>query len=194
MARDEVLRRAGLTELTDRSTETLSGGEQQRLRFAMAIAGDPDMLFLDEPTVAMDVETRRAFWTDMRGFAAEGRTILFATHYLEEADQVAGRIVVLDHGRPVADGTGRSIKAAAGGRRVRFSLVRPTRDDVDARAVLAALPGVTKVVIDRDEVVLETTDPDASVRALFATDLIARDLEVGGADLEDAFVALTGGQ
>ena len=102
----------------------LSGGEAQRVRFAMAIAGDPDLVFLDEPTVAMDVETRRAFWADMRRSAAEGRTILFATHYLEEADQVADRIVVLDHGRIVADGTGRRDQGA---RRDRTDPVRPRR-------------------------------------------------------------------
>ena len=103
--RDAILERAGLAELVDRRSETLSGGEAQRVRFAFAIAGDPDLLFLDEPTVAMDVESRRAFWDDMRRFAAEGRTVLFATHYLDEADQVADRIVVLDRGRIVGDGS-----------------------------------------------------------------------------------------
>ncbi len=106
LALSAVLERAGLTALAGRDVGRLSGGERQRLRFALGIAGDPDLVFLDEPTVAMDVETRRAFWTDMRRSAAEGRTVLFATHYLDEADQVADRIVVLDRGRIVADGTG----------------------------------------------------------------------------------------
>ena len=127
MAADEIVRRAGLAGLVERRTESLSGGEAQRVRFAMAIAGDPDLLFLDEPTVAMDVETRRAFWADMRAFAAEGRTILFATHYLEEADQVADRIVVLDHGRIVADGSAGDIKSGARTRRVRFELADADR-------------------------------------------------------------------
>ena len=110
LAHDEILARAGLTALAARPVDRLSGGEAQRVRFAIAIAGDPDLVFLDEPTVAMDVETRRAFWADMRRSAAGGRTILFATHYLEEADEIADRVIVLDHGRIVADGTGRSIR------------------------------------------------------------------------------------
>jgi ABC-2 type transport system ATP-binding protein len=171
MPLDDVIRRAGLAGLLDRKTETLSGGEAQRVRFAMAIAGDPDLLFLDEPTVAMDVETRRAFWADMHAFAAEGRTILFATHYLEEADQVADRIVVLHHGQIVADGSTASIKAAARGRTIRFRLA-----GVD-RARLATI---------------ESTDPDATARALFRSDLDVRDLEIAGANLESAFLALTG--
>ena len=188
MPYDEILRRAGLTALADRRTETLSGGEAQRVRFAMAIAGDPDLLFLDEPTVAMDVESRRAFWSDMRAFAAEGRTILFATHYLEEADQVADRIVVLDHGRVVADGTAASIKSLSSQRRLRFRLLAPDE------SALAALPGVTAVDIAGERVDLESTDADATARALLRTDLAVRDLEIAGPDLEAAFLALTGGE
>jgi ABC-2 type transport system ATP-binding protein len=185
MSRSDVLERAGLTALAERRTETLSGGELQRLRFALAIANDPDLLFLDEPTVAMDVESRRSFWDDMRRFAAEGRTILFATHYLEEADQVADRIVVLDHGRIVADGTGAEIKSASRGRQVRFRLDDPDPD------LLATLPGVTAARVTGDAVILETTDPDATARALLRSDLDPRDLEISGPDLEDAFLALT---
>jgi ABC-2 type transport system ATP-binding protein len=188
MATDEILRRAGLTALADRRTETLSGGEAQRVRFAMAIAGDPDLLFLDEPTVAMDVESRRAFWSDMRAFAAEGRTILFATHYLEEADQVADRIVVLDHGLVVADGTAASIKSLSSRRRLRFRLPAPDR------SALAGLPGVAAVDIAGERVDLESTDPDATARALLRTDLAVHDLEIAGPDLEAAFLALTGGE
>jgi ABC-2 type transport system ATP-binding protein len=154
----------------------------------MAIAGDPDLLFLDEPTVAMDVETRRAFWADMRTFAAEGRTILFATHYLEEADQVADRIVVLDHGRIVADGTAAAIKRGAVARTLRFRLAGADR------AALAALPGVQSVDVAGDRVALQTADPDATARALLRTDLDVRDIELGGPDLEDAFLAITGGE
>ena len=186
MALDDVIRRAGLGGLLDRKTETLSGGEAQRVRFAMAIAGDPDLLFLDEPTVAMDVETRRAFWADMHAFAAEGRTILFATHYLEEADQVADRIVVLHHGQIVADGSTASIKAAARGRTVRFRLAGADR------ARLATLPGVSAVDVIGDRATLESTDPDATARALLRSDLDVRDLEIAGANLESAFLALTG--
>jgi ABC-2 type transport system ATP-binding protein len=153
----------------------------------MAIAGDPDLLFLDEPTVAMDVETRRAFWSDMRAFAAEGRTILFATHYLEEADQVADRIVVLDHGRVVADGSASTIKAGARSRTVRFRLAAADP------AILRGLPAVRSIDVTGDRVVLETTDADATARALLRSDLDVRDLEIAGADLETAFLALVGG-
>ncbi|HEX5450826.1 MAG TPA: ABC transporter ATP-binding protein [Candidatus Limnocylindrales bacterium] len=187
LPRDEVLSRAGLTGLAARRVERLSGGETQRVRFALAIAGDPELVFLDEPTVAMDVETRRAFWRDIRRFAAEGRTVLFATHYLDEADQVADRIVVLDHGRSVADGPPTSIKAMASGRRVRFTL--PGAD----AARLRALPGVTDVAIHGDGVTLRSADTDATVRACFRADLPFRDLEVTGLDLEAAFLHLTGG-
>jgi ABC-2 type transport system ATP-binding protein len=182
---DSTLETAGLTALAGRTTEALSGGETQRLRFALAIAGDPDLIFLDEPTVAMDVETRLAFWADMRRFAADGRTVLFATHYLEEADQVADRIVVLDKGRIVADGTPGSIKAGVAGRVVRFTLT-----DADP-AFLGSLPGVASSTIHGDEVSLATTDADATVRALYAAGTPIRDLEVSGANLEAAFLALT---
>ena len=187
MPTEAVLARAGLTALADRPTESLSGGETQRVRFAMAIAGDPDLLFLDEPTVAMDVESRRSFWSDMRAFAAEGRTILFATHYLEEADQVADRIVVLDRGRIVADGTAASIKNASSSRHVRFRSAAPDR------AFLAALPGAAAVDIAGSRVDIATADSDATARALLRSDLDVRDLEISGPDLEAAFLALTGG-
>ncbi len=184
----EILRRSGLTALSGRRTETLSGGEQQRVRFALAIAGDPDLLFLDEPTVAMDVESRHAFWADMRAFASEGRTILFATHYLEEADQVASRIVVLDRGRIVADGTGAQIKRAGSGRR-RITF----RADAPDRAAYAALPAVTGVEIRGDGAVLETSDSDVTARALFLAGLSIRDIEISGPDLETAFLDLVSG-
>ncbi|HEX5467015.1 MAG TPA: ABC transporter ATP-binding protein [Candidatus Limnocylindrales bacterium] len=189
LSRADVLAQAGLADLAARQVERLSGGETQRVRFALAVAGDPDLVFLDEPTVAMDVETRQAFWRDIRGFAAAGRTVLFATHYLEEADQVADRIVVLDHGRTVADGTPSALKAMAAGRVVRFTL--PSADSAAQRAALRALPGVTEVAIHGDDVTLRSADADATVRAAFAADLPLRDLEVTGLDLEAAFLALT---
>ena len=185
LAQDDVIARAGLTDLTGRSVDRLSGGEAQRVRFAIAIAGDPDLVFLDEPTVSMDVETRLAFWADMRRSAAEGRTILFATHYLEEADDMADRVIVLDHGRIVADGTGRSIKRRVGGRMIRFDLAGADR------ARLAALPGIETVEIHGDSVRLTTADSDDTVRALLESGLPVRDLEVTSPGLEDAFIALT---
>ena len=189
--RDAVLERAGLTALVNRRAETLSGGEAQRVRFAFAVAGDPDLVFLDEPTVAMDVEARRAFWEDMRRFAAEGRTVLFATHYLDEADHIADRIVVLDHGRIVGDGSPAELKATVTERVVRFAL--PTADAA-GDAVLAGLPGVLRVERHGASLSLPTTDADATVRGLVAADVAFRHLEVAGADLDAAFLALTSGE
>ncbi len=163
LARDAILERAGLTGLAGRRADTLSGGETQRVRFALAIAGDPDLVFLDEPTVAMDVESRRAFWADMRRFAAEGRTVLFATHYLDEADQVADRIVVLDHGRVVAEGSPSALKAGVSERSVRFTL--PAGDATTAAALLA-LDGVAAADRRGETVALTSRDADATVRAL----------------------------
>jgi ABC-2 type transport system ATP-binding protein len=187
LRRDDVLERAGLTRLAGRRVETLSGGEAQRVRFALAITGDPELVFLDEPTVAMDVESRRSFWDDMRRFAAEGRTVLFATHYLEEADQVADRIVVLDRGRVVADGTSASIKAGVVDRTVRFTF--PGAE----LAAFGQLPGVINVDVRGEDVSILSHDADATVRALVAHDVAFRDLEVTGADLESAFLRLTKG-
>jgi ABC-2 type transport system ATP-binding protein len=184
----EIVKRAGLAGLEKRAVDGLSGGEAQRVRYALALAGDPDLLFLDEPTVGMDVETRRAFWSDMHTLAADGRTILFATHYLDEADAVADRIIVLVHGRVVADGSGASIKATVTGRTIRFSLDGTSRESL---AAIEALPYVKSVDVSGDRVVITTSDSDAVVHELVLRGLQIRDVEISGADLEDAFVALT---
>jgi ABC-2 type transport system ATP-binding protein len=183
-----ILDRAGLRELERRPVETLSGGEGQRLRFAMAIAGDPDLVFLDEPTVGMDVETRRAFWSDIRTFAAEGRTVVFATHYLEEADVGAERIVVLSRGRIVADGSARAIKSQVSDRTVTFTLAGATPDTL---AAIQMIPTVAAVDVVDDRVAIRTTDSDTVMRRVFESGLDVRDLEIQGAGLEDAFIALT---
>jgi ABC-2 type transport system ATP-binding protein len=185
---DAILARAGLKDLERRPVETLSGGEAQRLRFAMAIAGDPELVFLDEPTVGMDVETRRAFWRDIRAFVAEGRTVLFATHYLDEADDAAERIVVLDRGRVVADGSARSIKARVSDRVVGFTLRNASPDVI---AAIRAIPGVSGVDAVGDRLAVATRDADAVIEQLFTRGLGIRDLEIQGAGLEDAFIALT---
>jgi ABC-2 type transport system ATP-binding protein len=183
---DEILATAELTKIAGRRLEKLSGGEAQRARFAFALAGNPDLLILDEPTAAMDVAARQAFWAAMRRYSQAGHTVLFATHYLEEADDYADRVVVISAGRLVADGTGAEIKKIAGGRTVSFDLAgRPT-------AELRDLPGVTAVEIHRDRAKLSTTDSDATVLALARTGGF-RDLEVSSAGLEAAFLALTGG-
>ncbi|KAA2262702.1 ABC transporter ATP-binding protein [Solihabitans fulvus] len=181
----EVLDQTGLTEVADRYVDRLSGGQTQRLRFALAIVGDPELLVLDEPTAAMDVESRRAFWVNMRAYAAKGRTVLFATHYLDEADENADRIVVVAEGGVVADGTPAEIKSAAGGRSVRFTV------DGSGAGDLHLLPGVTSVEVRGRTATLHTADAERTVRALFASRDRVRDIEVTGADLEDAVLALT---
>jgi ABC-2 type transport system ATP-binding protein len=181
----ETLELAGLTELAGRRVERLSGGQAQRVRYALAVAGAPELLFLDEPTAGMDVQARRAFWRGMRELADRGATVLFATHYLEEADEYADRIVVLLGGKVVADGPATQIKAGVGSRRVRATV--PARHD----GLLRDLPGVRGLQRRGESVLLESADADATVRALFASGLEVRDVEVTGADLEDAFLALT---
>lgn len=180
-----LLEQANLRNIARQKVNTLSGGQLQRVRFALAIAGDPELLFLDEPTVAMDVEARQAFWASMRGFAARGRTVLFATHYLEEADAVADRVLLLRRGKLVAAGGVAAIKSAVALRTVRFTL--PSAELLSLRA----LPGVRDADAHGDTVQLRTADTDATVRALYAGGYPLRDLEVTGADLEDAFLSLT---
>ncbi|MFI9588377.1 ABC transporter ATP-binding protein [Streptomyces sp. NPDC052236] len=180
----EALELAGLTELADRRADKLSGGQVQRVRFAVALAGNPELIVLDEPTAALDVEARHAFWVSMRIYASRGNTILFSTHYLEEADSNADRIVVIDHGRIVADGSGERIKSAVGGSLVAFDLAGRGTEG------LGLLPGVSSVEIRGDRARLRTDDSDATVVELARLGAI-RGLEVAPATLEDAFLALT---
>ncbi|WP_298131383.1 ABC transporter ATP-binding protein [Micropruina sp.] len=177
---DDVIDRADLTPILKSNTNKLSGGQAQRVRFALAMMADPGLLILDEPTVGMDVDARRAFWATMDTLTAEGRTVVFATHYLDEADEFADRIVVLNDGRIVADGTGSQIKAVVGGRRIGFT--GPARD-------YAGLPGVAAQEQRGARIVLTSTDSDATLRALLADDAV-RDVEVSAPSLEDAFVSL----
>jgi ABC-2 type transport system ATP-binding protein len=181
----KVLEIAGLESLANRRYGQLSGGEKQRTLFALAICGNPRLLFLDEPTVGMDVESRRRFWTGVRSLVAAGRSILLTTHYLEEADALASRIVVLNRGRIVADGTPASIKQQAAGRQVRCQTAL-------SATALQALPGVQRVDHEPPNGVrLLTTDADRTLRALLAQDETACNLEVQSVGLEDAFLALT---
>jgi ABC-2 type transport system ATP-binding protein len=183
---DEVVELTRIQDLIGRKTTKLSGGQTQRLRFAVALISNPDLLLLDEPTVAMDVEARRQFWTTMRQFATRGKTVVFATHYLEEADAYADRIILMSHGRVVADGPATEIKATVGVRTIRATL--PAAD----LAALGALPGVTNVETRGDGVILNCSDSDAALRALLPAYPQARDIEVTGAGLEEAFLTLTG--
>jgi ABC-2 type transport system ATP-binding protein len=182
---DEVLDLVGLAEIAGRRTQKLSGGETQRTRFALALVCDPELLVLDEPTAAMDVEGRHAFWTSMRGFAERGKTVLFATHYLEEADLYADRAVLMAAGRVVADGPTTEIKAMVGLRSLRATL-----PDVSF-AALASLPGVVSADRRGHAVVLSCSDSDLAIRALLQAFPQARDIEIAGAGLEHAFLELT---
>ncbi|MER7768557.1 ABC transporter ATP-binding protein [Kitasatospora sp. NPDC096140] len=191
----EVLADAGITELAERRVDKLSGGQEQRVRFALAIAGDNDLIVLDEPTTGMDVSVRQSFWASMRAQADAGRTVLFATHYLEEADSIADRVLVLHRGRLIADGSSAEIKARAGARRIAFEL-----HDADGRfedAVLRALPGVQSLDVTARvpgvrTVRIRTADADASVAGLYRAGLYPRGLEVTGLGLEQAFLTITG--
>jgi ABC-2 type transport system ATP-binding protein len=182
---DAVLESAGIAEIANRKVGKCSGGEQQRLRFAMALLSDPALLLLDEPTTGMDVEGRRSFWNAIREDARHGRAVLFATHYLEEADLYADRIVLISNGTIVADGTGSEIKALASGRTVRATWGRP---DVDA---LTRIGGVEHVEVRGEQVYVHGQDSDLVARYLL-TETDARDLEITTHGLEDAFLSLTG--
>src|SRR5262249_32399937 len=182
---DETLELAKLDELADRRTERLSGGETQRLRFAVALVSDPDLLVLDEPTVGMDVEARRAFWVTVRELSGTGKTFLFAAHYLEEADPYGDRAVLMARGRIVADGPTTEIKALVGSRTISATL-----DDVPAES-LERLPAVTSAERHGEAVVLSSSDSDRTLRAFLDAYPQAADIEVRGAGLEEAFVQLT---
>jgi len=185
---DELVGLVGLGPLLGRRADRLSGGQAQRVRFAAAIAGDPLLLVLDEPTAAMDVQARRNFWAQIHAFAGRGRTVLFATHYLHEADDAADRVVVIAGGRKVADGPPAAIKADFGDRQVRFTLLR------GSPALLAALDGVRTVERDHSRVTLHASDPDATVNSLVRSGVRWSGLEVGGPDLETSFLRLLGDQ
>ncbi|MDH6548930.1 ABC transporter ATP-binding protein [Streptomyces sp. SAI-041] len=182
----EVLARAGVAQIADRKVDKLSGGQAQRVRFALATAGDSDLIVLDEPTTGMDVTTRQAFWATLREQADQGRTVLFATHYLEEADAIADRVLVLHRGRLVADGTAAEIKAKAGARRISFDL-EGTFDE----ALLRGLPFLSVIDVSGRTVRIQSTDADATVHALYGLGVHPRNLEVAGLGLEQAFVAIT---
>jgi ABC-2 type transport system ATP-binding protein len=182
---DEVLELTGITSFASRRTEKLSGGQTQRARFAIALVSNPDLLVLDEPTVALDVEARHAFWMTMREIASRGRTVLFATHYLEEADAYADRVVLMAAGRIVADGAPTEIKAMVGTRTIRATL--PGAD----LGVLGELPGVSSAETRGASFVLRCGDSDRAIRALLERFPDAHDIEISGAGLEEAFLELT---
>jgi ABC-2 type transport system ATP-binding protein len=180
----EALERAGIADIGKRLVGKCSGGQQQRLRFAMALLPDPELLILDEPTTGMDVSGRHDFWTAIRQDARGGRTVIFATHYLEEADAYADRVVFVRRGQVVADGTAAEVKALASGRTIRATMTDPSE------AALAAIPGVDSVELRGDTVYLQARDTDAIARHLL-NNTDARDLEITSRNLEQAFLTLT---
>ena len=182
---EETLRRAGIADIADRRVDRLSGGQTQRARFALAIPGESDLIVLDEPTTAMDVESRQRFWTNMHAEVAEGRTLLFATHYLEEADQAADRILVINKGRLLADGTPAEIKQRAGAKRISFRL-----HPVD-EAFLLGLPALVNIEVRHDLVQLQSSDSDRTLYALLDGGYRPREIEVSSLGLEQAFLAIT---
>ncbi len=183
----DVMRRADLERLAARKVSKCSGGEQQRVKFALAMVPDPDILVLDEPTAGMDVTARRHFWDVMRADADAGRTIVFATHYLEEAEQFARRTVVMHRGAVVADAPTAQLRAGLGSRSVSATL--PDGDSAAIMESLGVLPGVDGIRIDADRLSLRAADSDAAALTLLRAG--ARDLEIAAPTLETAFTALT---
>ena len=180
-----TLRRAGVEEVASQRVDRLSGGQTQRVRFALAIAGESDLIVLDEPTTAMDVETRQRFWAQMKEEVAEGKTLLFATHYLEEADQAADRILVINRGRLLADGTPAEIKSRAGAKQLSFRLGSVPE------AFLLGLPGLVSLDMHGEVVHIQTSDSDKTLYAVLDAGYRPSDIEVSGLGLEQAFLAIT---
>jgi len=180
----EVLAAAGLEKLRDRKFGDLSGGQKQRVLFALALCGNPDLLFLDEPTVGLDVEARRMLWEEIRQLVRRGKTVLLTTHYLQEADALADRVAVINKGKIIAEGTPAEIKAQTAGKKIRCI----TRVSI---ASLRELPGVSEVKEDRDAIEIHAIEAEPILRELLAWDKTLSGLEVTSAGLEDAFLALT---
>lgn len=187
MSRKQLVNTAQLAGLERRRMDRLSGGQTQRVRFALAIASEPEMLILDEPTAAMDVESRHEFWASMRDYTSSGRTVLFATHYLEEAEAFASRVVIIAQGRIVADGSVPELKRFVNMQSVQFHATQTNPH------LFRHLAGVCAVEIDRKRITLKTTDIDATVRDLVASDIAWSNLETRSASLEDVFMSLAGG-
>jgi ABC-2 type transport system ATP-binding protein len=182
----EVIRRAGLEDIANRRFGDLSGGQKQRALFALAICGDPDLVFLDEPTVGMDLQSRRQVWEEIRRLAAAGKSVLLTTHYLEEADNLAHRVVVIDKGKLLRSGTPDEIKHSVSGRRIRCI----TRLDPE---LVRTLPSVISVQRDREATIVFAESPEQVVHRMLSEDESLHRLEVSAVPLEDAFLALTGG-
>lgn len=180
----ESLAVAGLESIKDRMFGELSGGQKQRVLFALAVCGDPDILFLDEPTVGLDVESRRGLWEQIRNMVSRGKTVLLTTHYLQEADSLADRVVVINQGAIIVEGTPAEIKARTGGRRIRCI----SRMDLNT---VRRIPGVLEVRQDREALDIHAAEAEGVVRELLSRDSTLSALEVSSAGLEEAFLELT---
>ncbi|HEX4443217.1 MAG TPA: ABC transporter ATP-binding protein [Galbitalea sp.] len=197
---DEAMDRAGVADLAKQKISSLSGGQMQRARFAVAVVSNPDLLILDEPTAAMDVAARHSFWQSMREFTSQGKTVVFATHYLDEADTFADRIVIMSAGRIIADGTPSEVKSVVSGRTLSFTL-DPSTGSGTANgpgtgndrliAAMRRLPGAATVEVRGTRVEVQTDNSDATLRALLAEYPTAVDIEIVSRNMDDAFMALT---
>jgi ABC-2 type transport system ATP-binding protein len=185
----DLVKAAALEGIEERMFGQLSGGQKQRMLFALALAGDPDLIFLDEPTVGLDIEARRAMWSQIRSLAARGKTVLLTTHYLEEADALAHRIIVINKGKVICSGTPAEVKSLGNGSATTLKIIRcVTTLSVDT---LQALVGVTEAIASDGLTTLTTTQPENTLRELLALDTSLHSLEVASPALEDAFLALT---
>jgi ABC-2 type transport system ATP-binding protein len=180
----ETLAIAGLEDIRDQKFGSLSGGQKQRVLFALAICGDPDLLFLDEPSVGLDLEARHLLWQEIRNLLQRGKTVVLTTHYLEEADSLADRIVVINKGSLIAQGTPAEIKARTAGKRIRCSTQLSLK-------TISGIPGVSDVRVDRDAFVIHASQAEDVLRHLLQLDLELSGIEVTTAGLEEAFLALT---
>jgi ABC-2 type transport system ATP-binding protein len=197
----EIVRAAGLEGIEDRMFGQLSGGQKQRVLFALALAGDPDLIFLDEPTVGLDIEARRRMWAEIRSLRSRGKTVLLTTHYLEEADALADRIIVLRKGRVICEGSPADIRASANAQsnsseRQESRSALPNVKLLSFETKLSheqilTLTGVQKVEASRSSVVVTTSAPEATLRELLVLDPELRGLDVRSPALEDAFLTLT---
>jgi ABC-2 type transport system ATP-binding protein len=194
MPYEDLVRAAGLEGIESRMFGQLSGGQKQRVLFALALAGDPDLIFLDEPTVGLDIESRRGMWTEIRSLAARGKTVLLTTHYLEEADALAHRIIVINKGRVICEGTPSEVKslgaASTGASTSRTLKIIRCVTDLPTPTLLS-VPGVTTAELTAGITVISSTEPERTLRELLALDQNLHSLEVASPALEDAFLALT---
>jgi ABC-2 type transport system ATP-binding protein len=181
---EEIVRIAQLDGILNRFFSQLSGGQKQRVLFGLALCGDPDLIVLDEPTVGMDIEARRGLWQQIRTLAERGKTVLLTTHYLEEADALAHRIIVINKGKIVSEGTPSEIKSRGAGRKI------SCRTELDIE-YLRTLPSVISVERNRDAVVVTAVEAERVVREMLLQDAALSDLEIASPALEDAFLALT---